>query len=545
MGEGSNEGSSPSFPVRMKEAPAMSSRGSILPGVMGICLVLAALASGCGDGGEQGGKVVVIGLDGATWEILQPWIDRGDLPTLAGLQECCAWGELQSAVPYLSPPAWTTAVTGVNPGKHAIFDFQRRLPGQAAVVNETAKSRRAQPVWNILNASGKRVLLMNIPMTDPPDPIDGLFIAGFPHLNHTGFTHPPELEDRLGDYVLDELQIKLFPGKEDSLLAAYHRDVASRKRIMLEWLADEPFDMMWVVFTATDRIQHTFWIFMDPENPNYDAEKAEHYGEAIHDLWVAVDRALGEILTAIGPEATTLVMSDHGFGPMRYDLRLQNFLRSSASGFTEQEANGIYVLDPGDASRIYIARRGRDPGAVWSPAEALSVRRKLVAALKAAVDPRTGRKICEAVWVNEGLFAGTYAEKGPDVVVLPSYGYFLTFGEIEPSDESPVIAPHTDKVSAWHRMNGIYAIRGTRIRPGRRDGDGGDLYSLVDIVPTVLYLMGQPVPDGLDGDVMRDLFDQSYLRDNPPQSCGPLEEDYRELTPEEIENLKNLPYIGG
>ena len=103
----------------------------------------ALLLAGCGGGGKAGGQVVVIGLDGATWDLLQPWIDRGDLPTLAGLQETAAWGEMQSAVPYLSPPAWTSAVTGVNAGKHAIFDFQRRIPGQTVIVNESAKSRRA------------------------------------------------------------------------------------------------------------------------------------------------------------------------------------------------------------------------------------------------------------------------------------------------------------------------------------------------------------------------------------------------------------------
>ncbi len=513
-------------------------------GLLALCFVLA-LGGGCGGGGARDQKVVVIGLDGATWELLQPWIDRGDLPALAELQATCAWGELQSVVPYLSPPAWTTAVTGVNPGKHAIYDFQRRLPGQMAVVNETAKSRRAQPIWNMLQPAGRRVLLLNIPMTDPPDPIDGLFVAGFPHQDGVGYTYPPELERTLGEYRLDELQMMLIPGKEDSLLASYHTDMGNRKRIILEWLRDEPFDLMWVVFTATDRIQHTFWVFTDPQNPHYDAELAPRYAQAIHDFWVAQDRALGEILAAIGPEAIVMLLSDHGFGPMRYDLRVQDYLHEPGSRLSEREASAVYVLDPGDAARLYVARRGRDPGAPWSPVEAMRVRAKLVDALRAATDPRTGERVCEAVWVNEEVFAGTYAEKGPDVVVLPADGYFLTRGERDPEKRGPRIVPHKSPLSAWHRMNGIYAMRGPGIAPGRRDGDEGRLYSLIDVVPTVLYLLGEAVPRCLDGDVMRGVIDAAYLNANPVEQGEPLQEDYREMTPEELRNLKNLPYIGG
>lgn len=502
---------------------------------------------GCTGGDKAGGQVVVIGLDGATWELLQPWIDRGDLPTLARLQETCAWGELQSSVPYLSPPAWTTAVTGVNPGKHAIYDFQRRIPGQTTIVNETAKSRRAQPIWNMLRPSGKRVLLMNIPMTDPPDPVDGLFIAGFPHHDEVGYTYPPELETSLKSkgYELDQLEMRLIPGKEDSLLAAYHHMVEVRKKIVLDWIRNEPFDLMWIVFTETDRIQHTFWYFTDPENAHYEPQKVRKYASAIHDFWVVQDQALGEILDALGPDATTLVISDHGFGAMRYDLKVQNFLRRPGSGFTQREADGIYALDPADAARLFVSRRGRDPGARWSPVEARRVREKLVDALRTAVDPRTGKPICEAVWRNEEIFHGTYAEKGPDVVVLPAYGYFLVNGEMDPAQDSPILVAHGASLTAWHRMNGIYAMQGPGIRPGRRDGDAQRLFSLLDLVPTILYALGEPVPEGLDGELMRGVFDPAHLQQRPMQTCGPLEEDYREMTPEEMENLKNLPYIGG
>jgi len=455
---------------------------------------------------------------------------------------------MQSSVPYLSPPAWATAVTGVNPGKHAVFDFQRRLPGQSVIVNETAKSRRAQPIWKMLERSGRRSLLLNIPMTDPPDEVLGLCVAGFPHADysgHGGYTYPRELEKRLGDYPLDRLEMKLVAGSEDSLLAVYGAGREARLAVALDWLRSEPFDLFWVVFTGTDRIQHTFWVFSDPENPNYDPERAARYGRAIHDFWVEQDRALGEVLAAVPEEACTFLLSDHGFGPLRYDLRLRPFLLSPASGLTREEADGIYVLDRGDAARIYIARRGRDPGAPWPPSEALRVREKLARALRGVRDPRTGVAVCEAVWTNEEIFSGTYAEKGPDLVVLPAYGYFLIWGDQEPDPREPYIAPHAAHLSGWHRMNGIYAARGPGIAPGRRDGEEGRLYSLVDVTPTLLYLLGEPIPEGLDGLPMRGMIDPGVLERRPPESAPALEEDIREMTPQELQNLRNLPYIGG
>jgi len=497
------------------------------------------------DGTSPRERVVVIGLDGATWEILQPWIDQGDLPTLADLQVRGAWGEMQSVVPYLSPPAWTSAVTGVNPGKHAIFDFQRRLPNQSIIVNETAKNRRAQPIWNVLSAKGKRVLIMNVPMTDPPDEVNGLMIAGFPHLDEDDFTYPRDLAAAIQPYELDQMQMKLTEGEEDSLLEAYHASLDRRTRITLDWLAQEPFDLMWVVFTESDRIQHTFWMFSDPENPHYDAERAARYGREIHDFWVAQDQALAEILAATGPGTHVLLVSDHGFGPLRRDLKVQEYLRRPGGALDEREAGSIYCLDKGDAARLYITRRGRDPQAPWSPEEALAIRERLVGDLLAARNPQTGERLCEAVWTNEEVFVGTYAEVGPDVIALPSEGNFMVLGDVDAKPGSPYLEPHGPFLSGWHKMNGMYVLTGPGIRPGRCDRDPERLFSLIDIVPTLLYLLDEPIPVGLDGGLMESIIDPQVLQRRPPQSGPPWEEDYREMTPEELQNLKNLPYIGG
>lgn len=517
--------------------------GRVLPAVVVLGLLLGAV-NGCGQK-KSTGRLVVIGLDGATWDLLQPWIDAGDLPTLARVQHEWAWGNLQSVMPYLSPAAWTTAVTGVNPGKHAVYDFQRRVPGETAVVNENAKSRRAHPVWNMLSSAGRRVLLINIPMTDPPDEVNGLMIAGFPHPDKTGFTFPPELEAKLGDYPLDGLEMRIRDGEEDSIFAETVRVTDLRGKVVLDWLKNEPFDLLWAVFTGTDHIQHMYWKFSDPANPLYNAEKASRYGKAIHDFWVHQDALLGEILAAVPADASVMVLSDHGFGPLRFDAHVPEYLRRPGGALTEKEAQAVLSLDPGDACRLFVAQKGRDPGAPFSPDEARRIRARLIAELRAWKDPVTGVNVCEQIWTNDELFHGVYAEKGPDVIVLPAEGYMLTMRAAPMIAGRDFIGPHGPQLSGWHRMTGIYALRGPAIMPGRRDGESGRAYSLLDVAPTALYLLGQPIPEGLDGALMRDVIDGRQLSAHPPKTTPPLEEDYREMTPEELQNLKNLPYIGG
>jgi predicted AlkP superfamily phosphohydrolase/phosphomutase len=517
----------------------------IRPLICSALLIGLTILFGCGGGsGGDVNPLIVIGLDGATWEVLQPWIDSGKLPALAEIQKASAWGEMESSVPYLSPPAWTSAATGVNPGKHAIFDFQRRIPQQPVIINETAKSRRAQPIWNMLREQGKRVLLMNIPMTDPPDEVNGYFISGFPHADDEGFAYPPELEASLSGYELDQMQLRLIPSREDSILTSYYNQLESRKEIMLDWLANESFDLMWVVFTGTDRVQHLFWVFSDPENPNYNPDQAKLYKDTLLKYWQAQDKVLAEVMAAIKPGTSTLFVSDHGFGPLRYSLKVLNYLHRPETGLTSREAGAVYSLDRGDGCRLYISRAGRDLNAHFSKAKALQIRDKVASVLRSAVDPNTGTSICEDVLYGEEVFSGTYAGKGPDLIIIPSRGYFLMLGDAEPDLELPYLIPHTIKMSGWHRMNGIYLALGDQVAPANRFYQSEDQFSLIDIVPTALYMMGMPIPEGLDGTIMEPIISPEYWQQNQPVMTAPLPEEFRPMTPEEIENLESVPYIG-
>jgi predicted AlkP superfamily phosphohydrolase/phosphomutase len=491
-------------------------------------------------------KLVVIGLDGASWDLLEPWIQAGDLPNLKAFRDGASWGTMMSVVPYLSPTAWTSAVTGVNPGRHGIFDFQRRLPGQPAIVTETAKSRRSPPIWNLLRGSGKTVAIINIPMTDPPDEVDGVMVAGFPHLDKEGFAYPPALEARCKamGYILDEMEMKLPAGEEESILAGYRAAREKRWELVKQLYAEKEYDLFWVVFTGVDRIQHLYWVFDDPKNPKYDPAKAARFAGTMRKYWMEQDKVLGEFFAAIRPGTTVLILSDHGFGPVRRELRVGNWLRSSASGFSSEQAADIFSLDPSDAARLYVRTPGRDPGGAGGasgPADVRATRDRLSTALLASRDPETGEKPVQTVYPAEQVFVGKYAEKGPDLTALPSNGYYLALGDLTAGFKLPNYGPLTSTLSGWHHMEGIFLLRGPQ---AALPGKATQVYNLLDVAPTCLYLLGRPLPEDFDGKIMETVLESGLLKKNPPVYKGLLNEEDRPLTPEEQKALKNLPYVG-
>ncbi len=527
--------------------PIPATRRSVTPvslRFLAVCLAAALLLLGAGCAREPSPRVVIIGLDGATWDLLEPWMEAGDLPNLKAFRDGAVCGEMNSVIPYLSPPAWTSAVTGVNPGRHGIYDFQRRLPGQRSIVNETSKSRRSPAVWNLLRGSGKKVALVNIPMTHPPDQVDGVMVAGFPHLQSTGYAWPPELEARLSEmgYILDELQMRIPEGEEQRVLDEHILVRDRRWEATRQIYQEDEYDLFWVVFTGTDRIQHMFWKFDDPESPLYDPGAAARFGGTIRRFWIEQDRIMGEFFEMIHPDSWVLILSDHGFGPIRREFRLANWLHSDDAGFTRREVQEIFVLHEADASQIHIREPGRDPGGSMSPTEVKALAGKLANDLRRVVDPGTGRRILQAAYERDEIYVGPYAEKSPNVTLLMNDDHFAVWGDPDAGgSEGEVFGDLSRSLSGWHRMEGVFMLRGPATSTtGRLE----KAFNLMDITPTILYLLGQTLPEDFDGKIMDDAIDPEFIRRRPAQYKGVLSTEDRPLTPEERSALRNLPYIG-
>jgi len=487
-------------------------------------------------------KVVVIGLDGATWDLLDPWIEQGDLPNLEALSRRGAVSRLESVVPPISPPAWTSAVTGVNPGKHGIYDFWVRPSGSATTVPATSHERKVEAVWQILSRHGRKVGVINVPLTDPPDEVDGFMIAGFPHLDDEGYTYPAELQAEIGGYQLDDFGEMLQEGREAVLRDRLVQVFEARARTALRLMDEREWDLLWVVFMGPDKMQHYFWRFMDPEHPYYREDKAQALGQTIHDFWCRVDEVVGQMVSRLDEDTVVMALSDHGFGPIYREMRMRDWL--IREGFVNVEEGRVLAYYQGDfGGRIYLNVRGREPGGVVQPGRPYRILREEIASrLRRLVDEETGVRPVTDVYFKEELYAGPYLDGAPDVVFSVLPGYFVIGGDGEPG--SPVFGLPSFSFSAYHRRDGVLILSGGPVRRGVNLTP----QPIAGVAPTVLYLLGVPLSADMDGGVFVEALEPECLVEHDIEFAEPVALATRD--PRQVESLeerrralKSVPYL--
>ena len=496
--------------------------------------------------------VVVIGLDGADFDLILPWIEAGDLPNLKRFLDGAAVGKLTTVYPILSPVCWTSAFTGVNPGKHGIYDFQKADPeGGDEPLIETATNRRALPIWTLLSDAGYRVGILNVPMTYPPDPVRGVMVSGFPYPSgDVNFTYPPELQQSLGKYPLDYLGLSLFKRTQQSILGDIKAGQEARARVAKEWVQSGKYDFLWMVFTDPDRVQHFFWKDMDPHHPRHTAEGAALFANAIHDVWVRDDQILGDLLAALPPDATVMMLSDHGFDAIYRQVNLANWLpKTDLPKWLATLAVPKMMMTNG---LVHHWLQGQVPGS--SDREVFID--KFIDLCKNLQDPQTGVHPFESLFRREDIYSGRMVEKAPDVVFQESPKYYVTKGNADSTGLPTIQDIWSTSFSAHHRPQGILAIRSPNVHVPtqgtlrERLAKGGDFKDahIIDVSPTLLALMQQIIPDDMDGRVLQEAITPEFLTQHPPQT-GHVEGFLLDrlppskLTPEEREKLKALPYL--
>jgi len=488
-------------------------------------------------------KVMVIGLDGGTFDLLMPWIKAGELPTLRSLMEHGFYGYLRSTIPMFTPTAWSTFMTGMNPGKHGITGFivYDRRSGRPVVASSL--NRRGEEIWTILSKHGKHVIVINVPMTYPPKPVNGILISGFPAPSH-GFTYPPELEPwlkRVGYRV--QAIIEYEEGREEQFVREIRELTRKRGEVALKLLRKYPWDFFMVVFMGTDRLQHALWRFLDERHPRYDPVKARRYRQAILDYYRELDKILGRLVAEAGPDTYVIVMSDHGFGPLHKFIHVNEWLIRCGflrlrNGFSTRLKRALYALGLTPENIYYLMaklgvasirrRLGRARGhrlldrlflsfkdVDWEHTLAFSlgsmgqiyinrrvvrglraylrVRRYIAELLRELKDPETGERVIEQVFVKEQVYRGPLMYRMPDIVFLPKPGY-VSFEEYEFASNRVFSTSKT--ISGTHRPYGMLIIshpslRGpVKLEPPPR---------MEDLAPTILELLGVPVPRAMDG----------------------------------------------
>jgi predicted AlkP superfamily phosphohydrolase/phosphomutase len=311
---------------------AMSCRRILLANCILSCLLLVTGCSRTQAPAES--RVVVIGFDGLTFDTLTPWCDQGYLPNFTTLLNNGYSSVLTSVEPPSSPPAWTTAVTGVNPGKHGIYGFLQHSKyasegsGEPDYISST--DRLASPLWKILEKEQKRVCLINIPITSPPDSVNGMMIAGFPHDSSSPLTFPRSIKKDIPEYRIDLFGLQPHYGEEEVWLSNLYDRALKRADVALRYLKSEPWDLFWIVFTGTDRIQHFFWKYYDHAHPLHTSVDSGKYKNAIRDFYIFMDAQLGRLIDAIPEDINLIVMSDHGFGPVYRGINANALVNESA-----------------------------------------------------------------------------------------------------------------------------------------------------------------------------------------------------------------------
>lgn len=271
-------------------------------------------------------RVFIVGWDGATWDLMRPWIAEGRLPNIEQVVKNGASGDLRSTLPPMTFPAWTSFMTGKNPGNHGIYDFTRCKPGTYELEFVNGGQRQAPTFWQLLSEAGRKVISVSVPATFPPEKVNGIMLSGFdaPGLNGANqrldarAMHPPELCEELnreigghpiGSFPMAEINAGQ-PERAIELICHAVREKATTAKYLMQ---NKPWDCMMILFGESDGVGHHFWKYCDPDSPLFTDEGGE-LRESIFKVYKELDDQLAELKELLPEDTTMLMMSDHGFG---------------------------------------------------------------------------------------------------------------------------------------------------------------------------------------------------------------------------------------
>jgi predicted AlkP superfamily phosphohydrolase/phosphomutase len=529
---------------------------------------------------------LLIGVDGATFTVLDPYMEQGVMPCLAELCERGTRAVLRSIMPPLTPPAWTSLVTGKHPGQHGIFDFfQKEEPGSIYFSFASSQEVKAATIWTLASEQDRRVISLNFPLNFPAPPVQGAIVPGgmMPWRQLRLGCHPPGLFDELQTLpgfnpreMLDmQLEIKAIDGcPEDEHAEFVELHIRREQRwaeVLGHLMETQPADLVAVLFDGVDKLQHLCWRFIDPacrpERPNaWEQEMIERCERYFRSL----DGLIGQIVALAGPEATVVIASDHGFGPTREVFHVNSWLEQAGFltwapaedagersdtdvGFAEMTRH-VHALDwsrtlayaaTPSSQGIHIV--DRIPGGEEPLPEDVRAKltQEIAEGLRQVRRPHDGSPLIEEVWTREQAFSGPFEALGPDVSMVLADGGTIS---ILPSE---TLVARRPEPRGHHRWEGVFLAAG----PGIRTGASVDELSIVDVAPLLLHQLGLPVPDDVSGSVPTAVFEPRALERRPPRSApapappAPVSSPAAELElePEEqaavMERLRALGYV--
>lgn len=548
-------------------------------------------------------KVAVFGLDGVTFDLLQPWIDEGRLPNLAGLMAGGAYGPLRSTIPPVSASAWASFATGTNPGQHGLVDFTYPVPDGYDIQITNSRTRAVPALWDLVNAAGGQAGVVSMPMTYPPQPLDGFMLCSFltPDAG-SAYTYPSALKEEItrttGPYPLhmSEKSRGLDPAR---FVRAVKKMEVDRAQAVLYLLRQKPWDLFLYVFETTDNLQHEVWHLLDPSHPLHDPQMAQRVLPEILDYYETVDRLLGEMLASVPTDTLVVILSDHGFGPFHKFFHINNWLaqngwlrfkrtpvsrfkrmafrlgvtpinalkwvtrfrlgamrknvkRGRGGGmlrrlflsFNDVDWSRTRAFSVGNFGQVYLNVAGQRAQGIVTAEEYETLRDEIAAAAVAFRDYQDGVQVVPQVYKREEIFQGISASRLPDLILHTDRARYVSFGHAD-FGSNRIVEPSTGQ-TGHHHMVGITVLRG----PGLRQNQQISHASLLDLAPTILHYMGLAVPSYMDGRVLSEAFTEAFNCENPVRkidldltdnaSGGGVSDEEEALV---MEKLRDLGYV--
>jgi predicted AlkP superfamily phosphohydrolase/phosphomutase len=547
-------------------------------------------------------------------------MEAGRLPRLQAMRHNGVSGELESVVPPVTGPAWTSFITGKNPGKHGVFEFKLmdRNTYQYHVIDP--QSRRGQSLWDLIGRQGGRAVVLNLPIIYPPEKINGVMVSGF--LTPSGrrdFVYPPEMLDEIeqtfGPYALYPPMPFFAATESDEDIEQFLQGITHQLDYQFrvaQYLAEKvnPHFLMLHIHGG-DLIGHWLWHLVDQAHPHYDPAAAEKHGAVIFEYFRRFDEAVGKLADGAGEDTTFLIVSDHGNGTIHTAIDLNNWLleqgyialkdtpatrlkyRMWKMGFSLEallrtrwlrarlgklakriiKGGTESPLDPmrkgaGRVARLRLTYQDIDwprtkafcyasifgqmiinvkglwsQGCVSPGAEYHAIRDQLVRQLSQLRDPRTGQLVDGHLFLKDEVYHGPYMDDAPDITFVPLHRGYLAGGYRFISNKIFFPMP---LMTGFHRMDGLLLGTGPALRSGATITGA----RIMDVCPTILYLMGLPIPKDVDGEVLTGMVAESFLKENAIELAeeGDAEEaTAATLTAEEeadiIGRLQSLGYL--
>lgn len=466
-------------------------------------------------------ELIVIGLDGANWDLINPWLQEEKLPNIKQLRENGVSSDMLSCLPPVSCPNWRCYSTGKNPGKLGVYWWEMIDKENRTMSIPDSRSFKSSNFWDYLNDAGISTGIMNLPMTYPLFDVDGFMIAGGPGSEDAEeYAHPPSLETELrkSDYQLHPENS--LSSNDDYKTGAEVVDLIDQR---MEWfrniLQQYPVDVAHCTVFYVNNLQHYFW----RDRP-------------VRNAWEVIDAHIGSLRETF-PDANLLLMSDHGCNAIDTIFSINAWLESEGylvtndgttsqlpqAGITQQQLMeqlkrlGVYRMVPSELAsfvRSFIpqdeegfTREKKFQMVDWKQSKAIAsgqglvytlvddeaVREEIIAGLE-ELTRASGEPVAKEVYKGENVYEGPYIDSGPDIVFEQAPGLH-TSGSVGASEIFP-------DVSHWDAENdrvGLFLATGPDISCSDISGP----MSITDLAPTILDLMDTPVPMDVDGDSLQ------------------------------------------